>query len=424
MAIRSGPLTFGQQGYFLYHEIDEKTHRRRWNLHWEWPVPPGVELSTLENVIRVLIARHEALRTTYSYDENGTPTQYVQPPEALPTVLSLDRAGGALTQHARAEFDLASVPPVRFVIVAEGNAVRKVVCTAHHVALDGWSISVLSSEYESLVAAASEAAAPALSPVRRQPLDIVVEQLEPKAVRRSTRALDYWQEIVSSTQCALPASDSSWRTHFRVSLTTGSALRATQLLAERWNLPASAVVLAAFGMQVRRYTTLSRFVVLSPCANRFSPADESLVTCLHQVAAIRLDTSKSPTLPEFAAQAARAAMVAGLHASYDCFEWYRLLASHGYLDKFRIDSWLAYNYLSHKIPRTAAYDESIREWHYHELRTSDPKPYLGLYLLVTSGRGGLQLTLSSNSAILNPADAEPFLTAIENLLKQAAKDNT
>ncbi|MFJ2259112.1 non-ribosomal peptide synthase/polyketide synthase [Streptomyces sp. NPDC087844] len=121
-----------------------------------------------------LVARHEALRTTFAEaGQDGRARQIVHRP--YPVDLPLDDLTGArdrldaLVEHeASVPFDLGAGPLLRARLVRLAEDEHVLVLAVHHIVTDGWSAGVLGRDLGELYTAARESRAPRLPhlPVR------------------------------------------------------------------------------------------------------------------------------------------------------------------------------------------------------------------------------------------------------------------
>ncbi|TWV29510.1 amino acid adenylation domain-containing protein, partial [Streptomyces misionensis] len=104
-----------------------------------------------------LVARHEALRTTFAEHE-GQARQIVHPerPVDLPVAELPDAAAldGFLERVAATPFDLATGPLLRARLVRLAAEDHVLVLAVHHIVTDGWSMGVLGRDLGELYAAA------------------------------------------------------------------------------------------------------------------------------------------------------------------------------------------------------------------------------------------------------------------------------
>ncbi|SHG69553.1 non-ribosomal peptide synthetase [Streptoalloteichus hindustanus] len=157
------PLSQGQRALWLLEQLNPRDPAyviaRAVRLHGP------LDVAALRSVLRTLVARHEALRTTFTVVD-GEPAQVVHDVVELP--LDVEMVGGdvdAVDQWARdratAPFDLAEGPLVRAALLAETPRQHVLVFAVHHIVADFWSLGLLLDEFRVLLSAASAGAEPA-----------------------------------------------------------------------------------------------------------------------------------------------------------------------------------------------------------------------------------------------------------------------
>jgi amino acid adenylation domain-containing protein len=152
------PLTPMQQG-MLVHALrtpDEPVYQQQYVL----AVSGVPDESTLRQGIADLVARHPVLRTGFAWEGVAEPLQVVFADAAVPlrvtaaTESTVDDLVAAALAELRAErFDLRRPPLLRARLVRVGPAEWRLVTTAHHLVLDGWSMPTVQAELAELLAA-------------------------------------------------------------------------------------------------------------------------------------------------------------------------------------------------------------------------------------------------------------------------------
>jgi hypothetical protein len=144
--LRTAPASHGQRLlWFLGHYRDTGSNL---NVPVFYRLRGALDVDALESAVNGLVARHEALRTTYSGGGRRL-VQEVRAPE--PVVLVRRRVDGeerleaALLEEASVPFDLASTP-VRVVLFEVAPDDHVLLLNIHHLSTDGWSGGVLTDE--------------------------------------------------------------------------------------------------------------------------------------------------------------------------------------------------------------------------------------------------------------------------------------
>ena len=155
--VTTAPLSYGQRSLWLAHE--ENPGSAAYNVAFVVQVFSAIDAAALLEALQTLSDRHPQLRTHFPLQDNQ-PVQRTR--GALPTTLEQhDCAGlGDAALHARVRadcarpFNLASGPVWRTSLFRRHATDQVLLITAHHIAVDGWSLLLLLDELRQLLAAA------------------------------------------------------------------------------------------------------------------------------------------------------------------------------------------------------------------------------------------------------------------------------
>ncbi|NUP26528.1 MAG: amino acid adenylation domain-containing protein, partial [Nocardia sp.] len=116
-----------------------------------------VDANRLERAARALLERHPNLRAAFTRTADGVAAQIVPAAAALRWFRAVVAGAGAeldrLIEAERAVvFDPADPPLLRFLAITVGPGDLRLVMTAHHLLLDGWSLPLLTRELIGLYA--------------------------------------------------------------------------------------------------------------------------------------------------------------------------------------------------------------------------------------------------------------------------------
>jgi amino acid adenylation domain-containing protein/FkbH-like protein len=205
------PLSFVQERLWFLDQLEPGSHG--------YHVPSALRLEgelqpeALRRAFRHLIARHEALRTTFTYVD-GRLTQVVLPELAMP-IESADfsrvpleerdlRAREWLVGLAQRSFDLARGPLVRVCLLRLGPREHIFLVVLHHAVSDGWSLSILLQELGVLYDAfASGTTAPLLPELTLQYVDFAYWQRQTMQGPALVAELDYWKHKLAGAPVRL-----------------------------------------------------------------------------------------------------------------------------------------------------------------------------------------------------------------------------
>ncbi|MBI4860198.1 MAG: FkbM family methyltransferase, partial [Candidatus Riflebacteria bacterium] len=135
-----------------------------------------IDLETLTEAWRRVVARHAALRTAFLWEEEVDPVQVVVDPVDLECRredwTSLDRETAAarletlLAADRRHGFDLCRPPPMRIALLSLARDRLWLVWSFHHLAVDGWCLPIVLGEVGELHDALRQGRPARLPPVR------------------------------------------------------------------------------------------------------------------------------------------------------------------------------------------------------------------------------------------------------------------
>jgi amino acid adenylation domain-containing protein/non-ribosomal peptide synthase protein (TIGR01720 family) len=201
------PLSFAQQRLWFLNEFQPAG--AGYHSAQALRLTGELDVSVLVGALRELYTRHESLRTTFD-EVDGSPAQTVRPVTELPlSIVDCPQAtslAALLAEEYARPFDLRVGPLCRLLLVRCAADEHVLMLTAHHIVIDGWSMSVLIDELATLYAAAvrgETATLPAL-PVRY--VDYAAWQRKRLDGQALAGHLDYWQRTLGGlTPLELPA---------------------------------------------------------------------------------------------------------------------------------------------------------------------------------------------------------------------------
>jgi len=288
------------------------------------------DVQVAEGALLWLIARHEPLRTVFS-DDDGTLLQRVLPMERVVLEFehrSFDGASDAAWRDALATasrqqahhcFDLQHDTLLRGVhLQRDGHG--WLLLNAHHIALDGWSISIFWSEFAQACAALAAGREPALPPLQLRYIDYTAWQDIYLASPAAERSRAYWRDqlndlpprhglpMLEEGQHYAGSAGESYR--WRLPAETGRKLEA---LAARQSVSTFMLVHAALSILVARYSGNRDVVIGTPTANRAMSEFEPIVGLFANTLVLRTDCDAGQTLAGYLEQVRRVNLEAFEH---------------------------------------------------------------------------------------------------------------
>ncbi|HEU4884656.1 MAG TPA: amino acid adenylation domain-containing protein, partial [Longimicrobium sp.] len=270
----------------------------------------ALDRKALVRALDRIVARHDALRTTFP-TLDGEPVQHVVPvPESAFRLVEHDLHGSAdaegelqrvMADEAGAPFDLARGPLVRGRLVRMAEDDHVLLLTMHHIVSDGWSVGVLHSELGALYAAFARGEPDPLPPLAMQYADYAAwhrravegDVLEAQAAYW-TRTLAGAPELIElPLDHPRPPRQDFAGASLRVELDAGlsDALRA---LSQRHGTTLYMTLLAGWATVLARLSGQDDVVIGTPSANRGRVEVEELIGFFVNTLPVRVDLSDGP----------------------------------------------------------------------------------------------------------------------------------
>ena len=276
-----------------------------------------------------LIARHEALRTTFDEAQDGV-AQTIHAPlrcpwretdlEALPDAQRVPRAEAVAAADEAEPFDLGTAPLVRAHLVRFDATHHWLALTVHHIVSDGWSSGVMLEELAAFYRAYASGEPVPLAPLPIQYADYALWQRRWLDAGERDRQLAFWRERLDPQRgvltlpgaAARPARRSARgaRHVFSLDARIGAQLRA---FAAASGATPFAVLLAALDALLARATGDARICVGVPAANRERAEVAGLIGFFVNTLAIDVDVPAHGDFSSLVARTQRALVDAQMH---------------------------------------------------------------------------------------------------------------
>ncbi|QFQ99404.1 amino acid adenylation domain-containing protein [Streptomyces phaeolivaceus] len=314
---RSLPLSFAQQRLWVLDQL------RPGGTDYLVPLTLRLrgDLSTVDlpGAVGELVRRHEILRTRYVTNPDGEPVQVVD--AACEVAVAFTDLVGAdpgeldslLEKETTHPLDLAAGPVLRVRLIRLAPEEHMLVILVHHIAVDGWSGSVMLRELTALCTG-RELPAPAL-----QYADFATWQRDHFSGERLAGDLAHWtQRLRDLPTLELPLDrprPATWQpagttVRFDIPAAVGTQVA---LLAKRHQATPFMVYLAALWTLLHRYTGQTDFPVATPIAGRTRPETHDLLGIFVNLLVLRADVSGDPTFAELLERARSTSLDAYTH---------------------------------------------------------------------------------------------------------------
>ena len=282
----------------------------------------------LQQSLNQIIARHETLRTTFS-SINDTVVQVIG------SVFELELAKKDLSQLTASQqktklqqllqteneqlFNLEVDSPIRAVLLKLGATEHILQVTLHHIASDGWSLTVFAQEFSAIYSAALQNQPSPLPELPIQYADFAVWQSNYLQDQTLEAQLGYWKEKLQELpQLQLP------KDHPRppvqtfngagIPINIPAALTSkVKQLSQKQGVTLFITLLAVFKILLYRYSGQEQIAVGSPIANRNRSEIEGLIGFFVNSLVMYTDLGGEPSFIEVLNRVRQTALEAYAH---------------------------------------------------------------------------------------------------------------
>ncbi|MCA1191392.1 non-ribosomal peptide synthase/polyketide synthase [Saccharopolyspora sp. 6V] len=320
------PLSFAQERLWFLHRL--RGPSATYNLPLVLDLSGNLDRDALAAALSDVVVRHESLRTVVAQDEEGA-HQIVLPPSTPVDFRVVEARGTAWESAVEADalhrFDLENEPPLRVRLFERARDEHVLLVLVHHIAADGWSVSVLARDLSAAYAARCAGTPPRLSPLPAQYSDYVLWQRallgdEGEQAGLAGAQLDYWRSRLDGVPEELPLpfdrarrAEPSHRGD-QVEFEIPSGLHREL---EGWGREHGASVFmvaqAALAATLHRLGAGTDIPIGTPVAGRSEEAVEDLVGLFVNSLVLRHDLSGRPSCAELLARVREVSLAAYAH---------------------------------------------------------------------------------------------------------------
>ncbi|WP_264653460.1 non-ribosomal peptide synthetase, partial [Actinoplanes cyaneus] len=310
------PLSFAQQRMWFASQVEDSRTggASPYNLPLHFRISGQLDVAALEAALGDVADRHESLRTLYP-EADGVPLhRIVRGPAGRPSLSVTEVAAvdveSTLAEEGARRFDLSADLPWRARLLALGNDEFVLAIVAHHIAVDGWSMGVLSADVRTAYVARRQGQAPDWADLPVQYADYALWQREVLGELGDEQSLiagqlGYWRETLSGApqELVLPADRPRSATASyqggAIPVELGAATHARLLAVARGqNATLFMVVHAALAVLLSRMGAGTDVPIGTAVAGRGDPALEDLIGFFVNTLVLRTDLSGDPSFAE------------------------------------------------------------------------------------------------------------------------------
>ncbi|MBE9229036.1 non-ribosomal peptide synthase/polyketide synthase, partial [Phormidium sp. LEGE 05292] len=306
------PLSYAQTRLWFIDQFEPNSSL--YNIAAALRLEGNLEVTALEQSLKEIVQRHEALRTNFiTVDGQANQIIHEQTNGKLSVVdfkhLSESEseiaAAELVQQQANQPFNLANDCLLRSTLVTLSETEHILLICMHHIVSDGWSIGVFVEELTALYNAYAQGLLSPLTPLPIQYTDFALWQRNWLQGEVLQSQLSYWQNQLTGAPAFLTLPTDRKRkakqtfvgAHQQFALSAQLSEKLNQLSQEQ-GVTLFMTLLAAFNTLLYRYSGQTDIVVGSPIANRNKSEIEGLIGFFVNTLVLRTDLSNNPSFAQ------------------------------------------------------------------------------------------------------------------------------
>ena len=297
------PLSFSQERLWFTNQLEGSTH---YHMPMLFKLSGELNIPCLESAFQSIIEKHEILRSVYA-EKNGRAYQQLiqnkkwslsQNSEIIAT--DEDQYRNVILDLVDQPFDLSNDFMLRAHLLPISAQENLLLIITHHIASDGWSMSIFVNELIEFYQAQVENRKAVVKALEVQYTDYAIWQKNYLSGAVLDNKLQYWEQKLQGveplniptdfTRPAIQSTNGDIR-HFNIDQEMTKQLRE---LAREKGVTLFMLLLAAFKVLLHRYTGQTDICVGSTIANRMQTEVESLIGFFVNTIALRSDLSDNP----------------------------------------------------------------------------------------------------------------------------------
>ncbi|HZD48843.1 MAG TPA: amino acid adenylation domain-containing protein [Silvibacterium sp.] len=320
------PLSRSQQRLWFLNQLDPEN--AVYNIAVALTVDGPLRREVLERSLKLLVERHESLRTRFLQEE-GVPYAIVEDARDwqaefvdysfLPRDMQQDEVLRFAQEAARTPFSLERGSLCRATLLRKSPDQHVIVLVMHHIISDGWSLGVLAHELGSIYQSLARGRECPLAPLQFQFRDFVAwEQQEAESSYAAD--LQYWRQQLAGELplLELPAdrvrpSVQSFNGRRVTTYISAELAEQLQRVGRGQNATFFMVLLAAFKVLLLQYSGQEDILVGTPTAGRLKREFEGLVGFFINNLVLRTGLNGNPSFDELLQRVRRTSLEAFEH---------------------------------------------------------------------------------------------------------------
>ncbi|MEX2494247.1 MAG: amino acid adenylation domain-containing protein [Nitrospirales bacterium] len=322
------PLSLAQQRLWFLFQFNP--HSPEYNISRSWRLQGPLHTSALRTSLNLILARHEALRTTFQ-ETDGQAFQVIHPTLHAP-FQELDWSGYPpaqreaqidrfLINEPRQPFDLLTGPLLRSTLIRCEPDDHVLVFTIHHMVFDGTSLKVFCQEISHYYAVTlANQTSPLLAPLPIQYQDYAYWQQAHVTDEKLAEQVRFWKQYLQGAPLVLElpsedarTKDNSGPSSYQVFTLAPHVISKLKQLIQPQGITIFMALLAVFQILLSRYTGQRDILVGTPIAGRTHTDLEDLIGFLVNTLVLRIQIVGHPTFHDILRQVRKTCLDAYRH---------------------------------------------------------------------------------------------------------------
>ena len=318
------PLSFAQKRLWFLAQMEEAS--KAYHIPMAARLSGDLDVNALRRALGRLVARHEALRTTFALSD-GEPVQRIgEPRDSNFQLIEHDLRRHAnpkieleslAAEEASALFNLQTGPLARGRLVRESENGYMLLITMHHIISDGWSMGIFCEELSAVYAAFKRDEEDPLPKLPVQYADYAIWEPKWMGGEVSRRQEEYWRRALQNVPALLelptdqtrPAQQ-DYRGDIEELVLDRQMTIGLKEMGRKAGTTLHMTLLAAWAALLSRLSGQEDVVVGTPVANRQRPELERLIGFFVNMLALPVDLSGTPTVKELLRRVRKVALAA------------------------------------------------------------------------------------------------------------------
>ncbi|YCH77750.1 amino acid adenylation domain-containing protein [Pseudoalteromonas sp. SCSIO 43210] len=305
------PLSFAQQRLWFINKL--KGSNASYHVQGGFKLVGPLNVEALTRAFKTVIERHESLRTVF-IERDGEPLQVVK--ESFNFALNIkemasskSEINGELLDEATKPFNLTEDLMLRILLIKQSENESLLLFTIHHIATDGWSVSVMLQELNSLYRAYNNNQINPLPELAFQYVDFANWQRNAIKDEALEKQQAYWKDTLADApevhslplDYPRPSRPSQDGALYQYTL-DGELTTAIKDLCQSQQCTLFMLLQGAFALLLNRWSNEKDIVIGTPIANRTQAELFPLIGFFVNTLALRTRLTGNPSFIEYIQQ--------------------------------------------------------------------------------------------------------------------------